>query len=530
DLEAVPVTFAPKGRKRRKSYASTRSKGRIVKESSKLASQQIEKRPEAYDFNELLEHDRFANDGVVRRMPAKGSSHTTGRMHFSLLEFTAQYVRDSGLIQPLLFEDAPEALGMSVLQSEKFTLHKLAKLIPGNRRFRLLDDGGHKSPSVSLKAVAEDCEKPQHKRALPPGEILIEGWNTILAEMITPPKVVSELDWVERYWPKELKQRQDLQGNDYGWRQKHCIINTKGCFFDFFVPFAGTAVWYHVLQGTLVSWLVEPSEENVRLFEDWYSQPCSSSANGPRPFFGDLVDKCTRLRMEAGSTVVIPSGWIRCDYATEDTVAVGGHFLHSYAMPQQIRALESEKKRRIPANYCYQFAPQLLWYYVADVVHKATGRQYRGPIAVDPRQEDDIPDARLKQHTSPNQVPGVHEGLGNQAGDDRPLGLPRQVCYDVPQPDDWIVDVRGVRLRGFIVRLEIRRDLCISSPAQDQHERHAFCQPVESFNDEFVSSLTRRERIGLFSLLSYLKRLAMVKKPVFAEGITRPRHLLHELE
>lgn len=87
----------------------------------------------------------------------------------------------------------------SVPRSEEFALRDLATLIGTDRRFSLSDDGGHECPPLTLEDVAEDCEylqgykhgvfkdpfrKPQHERALPPGEILIEAWHTKLAEMV----------------------------------------------------------------------------------------------------------------------------------------------------------------------------------------------------------------------------------------------------------------------------------------------------------------------------------------------------------
>ena len=47
-------------------------------------------------------------------------------------------------------------------------------------------------------------------------------------------------------------------------------------------------------------------------------------------FFGDQVDKCHRVSVKAGQTLIIPSGWIHAVLTTTDTIAFGGNFLHFY--------------------------------------------------------------------------------------------------------------------------------------------------------------------------------------------------------
>ncbi|KAH7660396.1 hypothetical protein AAVH_43820, partial [Aphelenchoides avenae] len=92
------------------------------------------------------------------------------------------------------------------------------------------------------------------------------------------------------------------------------------------------------------------------------------------------------------------------------------------------------------------------------------------------------------------------------------------VYYDDPKGDDWINDP----------------DVNLFMPTQRRISMKDYdtCKPAESFNQEFVESLTHHERIGLFKLRDYAQKLIkkLHKNQQFAEGITRPRHLLIEFD
>lgn len=45
-------------------------------------------------------------------------------------------------------------------------------------------------------------------------------------------------------------------------------------------------------------------------------------------FFGGLAEGAIRLTVNAGETVMLPAGWPHAVATLEDTVAVGGNFLH----------------------------------------------------------------------------------------------------------------------------------------------------------------------------------------------------------
>lgn len=106
--------------------------------------------------------------------------------------------------------------------------------------------------------------------------------------------------------------------------QKYCLMSVGGCYTDFHIDFGGTSVWYHVLRGMKIFFLIPPSEENIMAFEKW------SKGSQDKVFFGHQCQDCAMVTLYAGDTFMIPTGWIHAVYTPEDSLVFGGNFLHSY--------------------------------------------------------------------------------------------------------------------------------------------------------------------------------------------------------
>ena len=50
--------------------------------------------------------------------------------------------------------------------------------------------------------------------------------------------------------------------------QKYCLMSVAGCYTDFHIDFGGSSVWYHIVRGRKVFWLVKPTDENLKLYEE----------------------------------------------------------------------------------------------------------------------------------------------------------------------------------------------------------------------------------------------------------------------
>lgn len=86
-------------------------------------------------------------------------------------------------------------------------------------------------------------------------------------------------------------------------------------YFWHTVDFGGTSVWYHILKGSKVFWLIPPTEKNLQLYEKWVLSGKQSDV-----FFGDTVEKCARVYLTAGNTFFIPTGWIHAVYTPTDVI------------------------------------------------------------------------------------------------------------------------------------------------------------------------------------------------------------------
>ena len=60
------------------------------------------------------------------------------------------------------------------------------------------------------------------------------------------------------------------------------------------------------------------------------------SGHQDQQFFGEMVEDCQRIRMKAGETLFIPSGWIHAVYSPMDCINFGGNFLHGLSMAMQV--------------------------------------------------------------------------------------------------------------------------------------------------------------------------------------------------
>ncbi len=84
----------------------------------------------------------------------------------------------------------------------------------------------------------------------------------------------------------------------------YCLMSVQGCYTDFHIDFGGTSVWYHVLRGEKIFWMIPPTETNFKLYEAWTLSGCSQDD----VFFGDVVENCQRVKLTAGNTFFIPGG------------------------------------------------------------------------------------------------------------------------------------------------------------------------------------------------------------------------------
>jgi len=93
-------------------------------------------------------------------------------------------------------------------------------------------------------------------------------------------------------------------------------------------------------------------------------------------FFGDTVEKCSRIRLVTGNTFFIPSGWIHAVYTPQDSLVFGGNFLHSYSITRQLHCARIENATHVPQKHKYPFYTEMLWYTLQKYVYCLLGRNH----------------------------------------------------------------------------------------------------------------------------------------------------------
>lgn len=206
--------------------------------------------------------------------------------------------------------------------------------------------------------------------------ISLEFSKSRLASIVKRPTVVDSLDWIDLVWPQHLKNIQTDQTNvlhamKYPKVQKYCLMSVAGCYTDYHVDFGGTSVWYHILKGGKIFWLIPPTDENIALYERW-----TRSGNQGDVFFGDIVSKCQRIELKAGNSLMIPSGWIHAVYTPKDSIVFGGNFLNSFNITMQLKISQLEERLKVPNRFRFPFFIEVLWYAIERYIHTLTGKSF----------------------------------------------------------------------------------------------------------------------------------------------------------
>ena len=255
-----------------------------------------------------------------------------------------------------------------------FTISDVRNYVGAKRMVDIMDCTTQKNSEMTMKEWEEYYISPNRTRKL--NVISLEFSNTKLDPLVYSPKIVRQIDWTDNVWPRHLKDQQTEGTNDmrsmfYPKVQKYCLMSVKGCYTDFHIDFGGTSVWYHIIRGKKVFWIIPPTENNLKTYENW-----TLSGRQGDYFFGDIVDKCGMITLEAGNTFFIPSGWIHAVYTPEDSLVFGGNFLHSFSIEKQIRVAQIEEITKVPQKFRYPFFTELQWFALDKYVYALLGRTH----------------------------------------------------------------------------------------------------------------------------------------------------------
>ncbi|XP_071643317.1 histone lysine demethylase PHF8 isoform X1 [Temnothorax longispinosus] len=265
-------------------------------------------------------------------------------------QLTFQYLQINGFETPIII-DGKDGLDMTV-PPPNFSIRDVETYIGGDRDMDVIDVTRQSNIRMKLRDFVEYYNSPSRTRVF--NVISLEFTNTGLSPMVEAPYIARKLDWVNSVWPRDWPEDSDIKRPEV---QKYCLMGVKDSFTDFHIDFGGTSVWYHVLRGEKVFYLVKPTPANLQLYQHWM---CSSTQS--ETFFGDQADACYKCVIKQGQTMMIPTGWIHAVLTPVDSLVFGGNFVHSLNIQMQIQIYELERKMKTPAKFQYPGFETINWF------------------------------------------------------------------------------------------------------------------------------------------------------------------------
>jgi len=286
-------------------------------------------------------------------------------------ELSVQYMQHSGFTKPILVSRRDD-LGLKIPHKE-FSVDGIRSAVGSRRILNVLDARTQKSKPMCMKEWNKYWDSEPREEIL--NGVSLEFSKTRLDKQVTAPRVVRQVDWIDKAWPRHLKELQEDASNNleemmYPKVQKFVLMSVANSFMDFHLCFGGTSMWYYLLRGHKVFWLVPPTDKNLLMYESWVQK------EDRKGFFGDMAEGCCRLDIPAGATMFLPAGWIHAVFTAKDSVVFSGSFLHSFNIEKQLKVSYVEETLGTMERYRFPFHTELLWYVLDRYVTCLTGKSH----------------------------------------------------------------------------------------------------------------------------------------------------------
>ncbi|XP_045144848.1 lysine-specific demethylase 7A [Echinops telfairi] len=261
-------------------------------------------------------------------------------------QLTHRYLEKHGFDVPIVVPKLDD-LGLR-LPPPTFSVMDVEHYVGGGKVIDVIDVARQADSKMTLHNYVTYFMNPHRPKVL--NVISLEFSDTKMSELVEVPDIARKLSWVENYWPDDSVFPKPFV-------QKYCLMGVQDSYTDFHIDFGGTSVWYHVLWGEKIFYLIKPTDENLALYESW-----SSSVTQSEVFFGDKVDKCYKCVVKQGHTLFVPTGWIHAVLTSQDCMAFGGNFLHNLNIGMQLRCYEMEKRLKTPDLFKFPFFEAICWF------------------------------------------------------------------------------------------------------------------------------------------------------------------------
>ncbi|KAM9651206.1 lysine-specific demethylase 7A [Trichechus inunguis] len=261
-------------------------------------------------------------------------------------QLTQRYLEKHGFDVPIMVPKLDD-LGLR-LPPPTFSVTDVERYVGGDKVIDVIDVARQADSKMTLHNYVKYFTNPNRPKVL--NVISLEFSDTKMSELVEVPDIARKLSWVENYWPDDSVFPKPFV-------QKYCLMGVQDSYTDFHIDFGGTSVWYHVLWGEKIFYLIKPTDGNLALYESW-----SSSVTQSEVFFGDKVDKCYKCVVKQGHTLFVPTGWIHAVLTSQDCMAFGGNFLHNLNIGMQLRCYEMEKRLKTPDLFKFPFFEAICWF------------------------------------------------------------------------------------------------------------------------------------------------------------------------
>lgn len=143
-------------------------------------------------------------------------------------------------------------------------------------------------------------------------------------------------------------------------------MSQDGALTFFHSDHTGTSVFYVLLKGTKIFYLVAPTPHNLALWNDHDQKP-------PNTFFGanpNLDPPCRKVVLTAGEAIVLGPRWLHCVETIGYSVVQASNFVHVKNLRVPSECYVDERKTGLPHSQSYR------GFLVQIIVHILTSIRY----------------------------------------------------------------------------------------------------------------------------------------------------------
>ncbi|VUZ48328.1 unnamed protein product [Hymenolepis diminuta] len=257
-----------------------------------------------------------------------------------------------------------------------FNLHDVVDFTDPEIQIAVIDVENQCDSMMPLGEFVDKFYEKPRKRIL--NVLSFEYSRTKLATYIRPPHVVKELSLVDNCWAEPADEDDEVGpvASEKPYVQKYCLMSMAGSYTDFHIDFGGSSVWYHVLWGEKIFYVIPPSKPYLDAYWAW-----NGLIDNRRVFYLDTLDTpipVATLRLKAGDTVLLPSGWIHAVYTPADSLVFGGNFLTQFSIPLQLHVYHMEIAQKTEQRFLFPAFEKLHWYAADVILGKLTNCLYAG--------------------------------------------------------------------------------------------------------------------------------------------------------